>query len=386
MRSLELFSGAGGLALGLCASGFRHELMVEWDAHACRSILHNKSNGVSPVRDWPLLEADVRGVDYSRYADRIELVAGGPPCQPFSIAGKHRGALDARDMWPEAIRAVREIRPRAFLFENVRGLLRSSFADYLRYIVAYLSLPGSVRRDGETWAEHLARLDRQIKRTAVDLRYRVEVYPIDAANYGAAQNRKRVIFVGIRDDLPAMFGFPKPTHSKEALEWDQSSRGTYWDLHEVPRRQRPTVLRPSTLVPPAEKPWRTVRDAIADLPEPQPGEIVVANHRYQPGAKSYIGHTGSPLDQPAKALKAGDHGVPGGENMLRRHDGSVRYFTVREAARLQGFPDDYEFPDNVVWSEAMRQLGNAVPMQLAEAVAKAVAETIRHDRKQVLAA
>jgi DNA (cytosine-5)-methyltransferase 1 len=360
--------------------------MVEWDSHACRSISHNKSNGVRPMRDWPLVEADVRGIDYSPYADRIELVAGGPPCQPFSIAGKHRGALDARDMWPEAIRAVREIRPRAFLFENVRGLLRSSFADYLRYIVAHLSLPGLVRRDGETWADHLARLDRRMKKTAVDLRYRVEVHPVDAADYGAAQNRKRVIFVGIRDDLPTSFRFPRPTHSREALAWDQSSRGTYWDLHGVPRRERPKPIAPGTLIPPMERPWRTVRDAIGDLPEPRAREIAIPNHRYQPGAKSYVGHTGSPLDQPAKALKAGDHGVPGGENMLRRHDGSVRYFTVREAARLQGFPDDYEFPDNVVWSEAMRQLGNAVPSQLAEAVGFAVSSFLSDNTKRAIAA
>lgn len=95
---------------------------------------------------------------------------------------------------------------------------------------------------------------------------------------------------------------------------------------------------------------------------------------FNPGARSYTGHTGSPFDEPAKTLKAGDHGVPGGENMLARVDGSVRYFTVREAARLQTFPDDYLFRG--AWTEAMRQLGNAVPVRLAETVARSVARTL----------
>lgn len=101
----------------------------------------------------------------------------------------------------------------------------------------------------------------------------------------------------------------------------------------------------------------------------------MANHVFNPGARSYPGHTGSPLDEPGKTLKAGDHGVPGGENMLLRPDGSVRYFTVREAARLQTFPDDYVFRGS--WTETMRQLGNAVPVRLAEVIAGSVAATLR---------
>ena len=121
--------------------------------------------------------------------------------------------------------------------------------------------------------------------------------------------------------------------------------------------------------------WITVRDAISDLPDPERRpNSGVPNHVVNPGARSYPGHTGSPLDEPAKTLKAGDHGVPGGENMLARPDGSIRYFTVREAARLQTFPDDYVFQG--AWSEAMRQLGNAVPVRLAETIARSVAATI----------
>src|SRR5690606_13368360 len=121
------------------------------------------------------------------------------------------------------------------------------------------------------------------------------------------------------------------------------------------------------------KPWRTVRDALAGLPKPtERGSTRFLNHFQQPGARSYPGHTGSPIDAPAKTLKAGDHGVPGGENMLRDTDGSVRYFSIRESARLQPFPARYELHGS--WSEAMRQLGNAVPVRLAQQVAGSVAE------------
>lgn len=124
---------------------------------------------------------------------------------------------------------------------------------------------------------------------------------------------------------------------------------------------------------PKEKPWQTTRDAIADLPDPEihPRKANgYLDHKFQPGARSYAGHTGSPLDEPAKTLKAGVHGVPGGENMLVKEDGQVRYFTVRESARLQTFPDNFAFHGS--WSESMRQLGNAVPVKLASFMASSV--------------
>ena len=121
------------------------------------------------------------------------------------------------------------------------------------------------------------------------------------------------------------------------------------------------------------KPWRTTRDAIAGLPEPTvKGSETWHNHKLQEGARSYPGHTGSVLDLPAKTLKAGVHGVPGGENMIALPDGRVRYLTVRESARLQTFPDDFRFHGS--WTETMRQLGNAVPVELAHVVAASVRE------------
>jgi DNA (cytosine-5)-methyltransferase 1 len=129
-------------------------------------------------------------------------------------------------------------------------------------------------------------------------------------------------------------------------------------------------------VNPDAQPWRTVRDALVGLPDPETNSSdAILNHTFVGGARAYAGHTGSALDEPAKTLRAGDHGVPGGENMLRRPDGSVRYFSVREAARLQTFPDEFEFYGS--WSGMMRQLGNAVPVGLAEVVALSVAGALR---------
>lgn len=365
MRCVELFNGCGGLALGLAGAGFHHEMMVEWNESAVETVLYNHRRGIRYVRSWHLEKADVRTVNWHSFTD-IDLVAGGPPCQPFSIGGKHRGNVDTRNMWPEAIRAVREIMPKAFLFENVRGLARPAFAEYLRWIVNHLRYPEMIQGANEDYARHISRLEGSNHPAS----YRVIVAKVNAADYGAAQKRHRVIVAGIRADLAGALELPAPTHSRERLLWDQWVSGAYWRRHGlqcpndscVPAADRMTVRRLRTLLmPPDDEPWVTTRDALSGLGKPH-GK---ANHVFQDGARVYPGHTGSPLDEPAKALKAGDHGVPGGENMMVCDNGSVRYFTVREAARLQGFPDTYLFPRS--WTESMRQLGNAVPVQLAKA-------------------
>ena len=348
MRSVELFTGCGGLGLGLARAGFHHDLMVEWNADAVETVLHNRAKGVEHVADWPIVRSDVREIDWHAHAG-VDLVAGGPPCQPFSIGGKHRGNDDHRDMWPQAIRSVREIRPRGFIFENVRGLARAKFAPYLQSIVDGLTRPGE------------------------DLAYNVRVTLVNAADYGAAQKRHRVIIAGVRSDvLTSPVAALQPTHSRDRLLWEQFVTGTYWDEHGLRRQKEPTdyldvhtvrKLRAAGVEPTGPR-WVTVRDKLKGLGEPTGRN----NHIFQAGAKAYKGHTGSPLDQPAKALKAGDHGVPGGENMMVLPGGGVRYFTTREAARLQGLPDDYDFPRS--WTESMRQLGNAVPSELAEAVGR----------------
>ena len=375
MRAIELFAGAGGLGIGVSKAGFKPVEVVEWDRWCCDTIRENRAKGVSPVSHWPSpVEGDVRAVDFRPYEGQIELVSGGPPCQPFSLGGKHRGHHDSRDMWPEAVRAIRETKPRAFLFENVKGLTRAAFASYLAYVVHQLTYPTIVRRDDEAWHEHLARLEQHHtsrRKGSSDLTYRVVYRVLNAADYGVPQKRERVVFVGFRADLGIQWSFPDPTHSFDALAWEQYRTKEYWDRHRIGKKRYvigPKILERALRMndAPVTAAWRTTRDAIGDLPDPEFEErksASIANHKFQPGARSYPGHTGSPLDEPAKTLKAGVHGVPGGENMLVRPDGSIRYFSVRESARLQTFPDNYVF--HGAWSETMRQLGNAVPVELA---------------------
>lgn len=383
MLAIELFAGAGGLGMGLSAAGFRPIRVVERDRWCCDTIRENRQMGVAPVSDWPEPEeADVRDLDYRNLEGAITLVSGGPPCQPFSLGGKHKAHADGRDMWSEAVRAVRETRPKAFIFENVKGLTRATFATYLAYIVQQLTYPDIELQEGEAWADHLARLEQHhTSGRSLGLRYNVVWQVLNAANFGVPQRRERVVFVGFRSDLGIAWSFPKETHSLDTLLWEQHVTGEYWDRHRVPfagRRLDPRyssrasklAQRPQTL------PWRTVRDAIWDLPDPACAEQNRhANHWFQPGARSYPGHTGSPLDEAAKTLKAGVHGVPGGENMLLLPNGSVRYFSIRESARLQTFPDAYRLHGS--WSEAMRQLGNAVPVTLAKTVADSVAAYLK---------
>lgn len=386
MRSVELFAGTGGLALGLDGAGFRHEAVVEWDRWACDTIRENQERGANLVATWPLHEMDARAFDYASIDTDIDLVAGGPPCQPFSQGGRHRGWEDERDMFPEMVRAMRELRPRAVLIENVKGLARQSFSEYLEYIRLQLSHPEVVQGENEAWTDHLSRLERQHTHGHHEaLRYNVLVRLMNAADHGVPQKRERVFIVGFRDDLGVEWSFPPKTHSLDALLHDQWITGDYWERHEVALRDRPETparLRGrirrlgDSLLLPEELAWATVRDAISDLP--RPGEEVsvsVRNHHFQPGARSYKGHTGSPLDGPAKTLKAGVHGVPGGENTLALPDGGVRYFSVRECARLQTFPDDYVF--HGAWTETMRQLGNAVPVALGQSVALGIRDLIR---------
>jgi len=292
-------------------------------------------------------------------------------------------------MFPAAVEAVRDLRPRAFIFENVRGLLRETFATYFSYILLRLEFPELTREPDQTWQEHLRHLQRHKTAGGTDgLRYNVVFQLLNAADYGVPQSRERVFIVGFRSDLGLRWSFPKPTHSRESLAVQKWITGEYWERHKVPVDQRdhpPSALGPRLLTlrqrnlrPTDERrPWSTVRDALIGLPDPErerAASLLIPDHRYQPGVRFYKGHTGSALDLPAKTLKAGDHGVPGGENALVRHDGTGRYFTAREAARLQTFPDAYVF--HGAWTEVMRQLGNAVPVSLAHAVGASVARKL----------
>lgn len=376
MRSVELFTGGGGLALGLERAGFHHVALVEHNHDACETLRAN-SGGPCVRRRWPVYETDVRGFPYARWAGKIELLAGGPPCQPFSIAGKHVGDGDARNLFPELVRAAQALRPEAILVENVFGLTRPVFRPYLEYVILRLRYPAVETRVGEGWTNHMRRLALlEAERAHVDLEYRVSgPRVLQLADFGVPQIRKRLIMVALRSDLALEWTWPEPTYSREALYADQWVTGHYWRRHGLTAPEPPAGIGAigrgvGGLIAPDTKPWRTVRDVLAGLPEPidDAGSLGVDNHVGVPGARRYYGHSGSAYDWPAKTLKAGGHGVPGGENMLRRDDGSVRYFTVRESARLQTFPDRYVFPGSR--SEAMRQIGNAVPVAVAELFAR----------------
>ena len=378
MRSVELFAGGGGLLLGTSLAGFHHEVAAEWDQWACDTLRENQAAGHPLAQGIRVVQGDVRTLDWSRVEPGIDLVSGGPPCQPFSAGGKGRAANDQRDMFPATVAIIRRLRPKAFIVENVRGLTRPAFGEYFAYIQRQLRHPGIPPLNGESWATHDSRL-RADAPTNEGLRYDLTTTVLNAADYGVPQQRHRVVMVGFRADQPVGWDFPKPTHSLARLLWEQYRSGEYWDRNRVPAVERELAYDPKAAAraarietEPCTLPWRTVREAIVDLPEPTvEGTRRFKNHVLQPGARSYPGHTGSPIDMPAKALKAGGHGVPGGENMALFPNGAIRYFTVRESARLQTFPDDWEL--HGAWGEAMRQLGNAVPVLLAETVAAAIA-------------
>lgn len=363
MLSAELFAGCGGLALGMSRAGFRHALMAEFDFDAVATAHHNRSRAIEHVEHWPIEKMDVRDIKWEPLRGQLAVISGGPPCQPFGIGGKKLGPTDARDMWPEAIRAIREARPEGFLFENVRNIAGPKFRDYLEWIIEHLARPSHVSH--LNYRYHLP----DLRKAGGPSEYRVVWQVVNAADFGAPQIRHRVLIFGVRSDLGVRPEIMPPTHSRDRLLWDQYVTGTYWKRHGLAKRSEPSTTRDrarvaflrAANVKPSGLPWVTVRDALAELGDPDGRR----NHVFQPGARVYPGHTGSPLDLPSKALKAGDHGVPGGENMMVRDDGTVRYFSTREAARLVGLPDDYLFPRS--WSESMRQLGNAVPAQLGEA-------------------
>lgn len=364
--------------LGSSMAGVQHLAAAEWNHWACTTIRENVNADYPLVRGLQVLEGDVQKVDWRGVpgAGDVDLITGGPPCQPFSLGGKARSADDPRDMFPATTAVIEALRPRAFVIENVRGLTRASFSDYFEFIRLRLQHPEIRAREGEAWTEHARRLQKEHTSVRSDLTYKLVTKVVDAADFGVPQRRHRVFIVGFRSDVDADWSFPSPTHSAVALLNDQLT-GAYWDRHGVPKGER-IPLRTARREADGKAPWLTVRDALVGLPEPT--KVPSGHwydHRLQAGARSYPGHTGSLLDEPSKALKAGVHGVPGGENMIRFHNGAVRYYSVREAARIQTFPDRYAL--HGAWTEAMRQIGNAVPVKLAQIVISSVVEHLEID-------
>lgn len=314
---LELFTGCGGLACGMQNAGFEHVAFIEKNHDACESLRANFDREI-------VHECDTRTFDF-RSVGSVDAIAGGPPCQPFSLGGLARAYNDARDMFPEAARAIAELHPRGFVFENVKGLLRKSFSKYFSYIIKRLTFPLEIKEKGESWESHFSRLGKFEYESYSNLKYRVSFKLVNAADYGVPQIRERVFIVGLRSDVLTPWIWPRETCSREC--------------------------------------WKTIEEALRGIPDPRIAPSP-PDHKFVMGAKIYKGHTGSRIDRPSKTIKAGAHGVPGGENMLVLKDGSVRYMTVLEAKLLQTFPRKYWISG--AWGEAMRQIGNAVPVRLAE--------------------
>lgn len=378
---IELFAGAGGLSLGLAAAGLAPDHLYELDKHCCSTLRHN-TQSPNPLIVGEIHQEDVSGVDWSTITKPVRLLSGGPPCQPFSFGGKHLADRDGRNQFPATLRAVRALRPAAVLLENVPGLARESFRPYLDYIVRQLECPSVAPRRDELWDDHDHRLQKHMSSTRYSPEYHVTCKVLNAADFGVAQARVRVVFLATRADLiPAVA--PKPTHSRAALVRYQQS-GEYWADRQLPFKKRTEWPRrvhgESNGLGTDYLPWVSVRDGLDGLPVP-PEEDAGDNHWLIPGARLYTRHTGSELDWPAKTIKAGVHGVAGGENVLvldgRRH----RYFTLREMARLQGFPDTYYFTGPR--SRIIGQIGNAVPCELARVLGlqlrDALEELMQHE-------
>lgn len=385
-NSVELFAGGGGLALGMRQAGFTHDALVECWAPAAEILRHNARLHSKLWSEDHVWEQDARDV-FDELGDigSVGLVAAGPPCQPFSLAGVHAGHSDERNMFPTALAIVRHLMPEFVVFENVPGLTRPAFAPYLDYVRDQLRQPGIAPKENELWNEHHAR----IRASATADLYRVYQEEIDAADLGVAQSRKRIFLVAIRADVTGAAAWAGVTrsHSRDVLLAEQWITGTYWTRHgldkpnAVPDRLRAQVERIKKIDTPAHLlPWRTLRDLLVDVPEPgiESAPDGWPNHIAIPGARTYAKHSGSPLDLPSKTIKAGVHGVAGGECMLQELDGSVRYLSIREAALVQGFPKDYEFPG--VRSRVMGVIGNAVAVDVAARIGESLL-SLRAERR-----
>ncbi|MFC3449525.1 DNA cytosine methyltransferase [Amycolatopsis speibonae] len=426
--SVELFAGGGGLAMAVHRSGFRPLLLNEFVKYACDTLEANgaESRGederIPELNDSaPLYRGDIRDLKMGYLEGAVDLLAGGPPCQPFSLGGIAKGDEDKRNMFPEMFRAIREIKPKAFICENVRGLLRPSFKPYFDYIVRELMFPFEERDPDATWLQHDAILrDKEQRGHAKSAeRYQVFTFPVNAADYGVPQIRNRVIIVGFRGDLDIdielLKGATRPTHSKLALLETMAS-GEYWERHnrvkgraKIPSHVVEHVMSDAQATLPFEEgasdlmPWRTLRDALVgdEFSDPLPDvpwskldrrqyENMPKEHIGWPDARIYAGHTPNVLDRPAKTVKAGVHGVPGGESVMltdspvrgtrKPREYRHRYMTVRETARVMTFPDDWELRGPR--GEQMRQLGNAVPVVLGQVFANAVATVLDDVQKR----
>ena len=303
LTSIEICAGAGGQALGLERAGFLHVALVEYEQSYCNTLKLNRPN-------WNVICADVKNFSGKPYRDKIDLFAGGVPCPPFSVAGRQLGSADERDLFPEALRLIEEINPRAVMLENVRGFLDPSFSDYRDFI--------------------LNKID--------ELGYNVQIKLLNASDYGVPQLRPRVVIVGIRKDIKGVFSYPTATP-----ELTKNVGETLVDLMR-------------------ENGW-----ARADEWAKQASTIAPT---IVGGSKKH----GGPDLGPVRARKAwAALGVDGlgiaNEAPQKSFEGMPR-LTPRMIARIQGFPDSWDFGNKK--TAACRMIGNAFPPPVAQAVGEEI--------------
>jgi DNA (cytosine-5)-methyltransferase 1 len=373
LTALEIFAGAGGMAMGMHQAGFEVVDLIENNEAACETLRRNAD--LYGWKNADQLDArDAKTVDWTSY-EGTDLLCAGAPCQPFSHGGKRNGKHDDRDMFGEVVKAVAIIQPRAFVIENVRGLLFESQLGYFKSILARLRRP-TVQDPSTKGSEDLYWTRAPMEGPGDD--YRVTFQLLDAADFGLAQRRPRLFIVGLRRDVDAEFEWPKGGHSRESLIEDLRGEDYWREYPEVSAsaRARARARLPKEPLKREGSRWRTLRDVLTELgpPSDRPTASCDPWHVVVPGARLYGKHTGSPIDWVGKTIKAGVHGSPGGEHIVVTSPKRFRYLTVRECATLQGFPKDFRPPEKR--TPAMRQLGNAVPVAVAEAVGAKLNEAL----------
>lgn len=325
--SVELFAGGGGLALGMSLAGFKHILLNEFDKHACDTLRLNRP-------EWNVIEGDIRNVDFTPLRDKIDFLSGGFPCQAFSYAGKQGGFSDTRGtLFFELARAVKEIRPKVFMGENVKGLTSHD--------------------DGRTFAT--------IKNTIAELGYTlVEPRVLKAIMYQVPQKRERLILIAIRNDLAEKVSFHWPSPYSQVLTLkDALYRSVIYDT-DVPASEgvKYPLKKQSVLeLVPQGGDWR-------DLPEEIAKEYMGGSWHLG-GGKTGMARRLS-LDEPSLTLTCS----PCQKQTERCHPLETRPLTVREYARIQTFPDNWLFSGTM--SDRYKQIGNAVPVNLAWAVGRSL--------------
>jgi len=330
--TIEMCAGAGGQALGLHRAGFSHAVLVEIDEFACRTLRHN--NDVLRLGWGEIHEGDLKHFAEHRageFAGKIDLVAGGVPCPPFSKAGKQLGSKDERDLFPTALSVVRKVQPSAVMLENVAGLMDPVFKDYREFILSELAAMG----------------------------YKAEWKLLNASDFGVPQLRPRSILVALKEPLFAYFSWPKSGEIKtptvgEALHDLMASNG--WE-GAAEWKMRASSIAP-TLVGGSKK---------HGGPDLGPTRAKAAWHK--------LGVNGHRLAGDGELPHAEFAGAVGRDGRVRAGCENMPLLNVRMAARLQGFPDDWHFMGTK--THAYRQVGNAFPPPVAEAVGRHIYKALR---------